>query len=543
MKKTKNQKILNFAFVFCILIFGFWISCFAQEGNKLASLTKQIIEAQNNSDLYAPFSELKDIYFKENKYSEFSEFLTSLLAKNKALEPFIDYYTALSRYQQLKYLEEKQNWDEYFSQGNNYRDQVAANLEKTISLTAKKDPLHIYGQLLLWQFHRDQQDAFEEEALLNLMNYVAEYAKDTSDIQPIKLTADQLASYGEKGKSKELYKIFVDKMLASNITEEELSKAALEFYKQANLDLSEVLYDAYIARITKPDNKEKVIPILIDIAKAFSYKDNGPSDMSYAEQIFQKIEELGSDGVFDEALMYLRAYNLEKAKEYRRARDTYLELVKIAPEGAHVDEAEYKVGIIYVYVLKDIKTGKDYFEKLAQKETLSPQGASALYQLGLLAQWENDFVKAKEYYNKLLERAKEGFPDTVALAKARLKEIDAASPIDYNLQAFLGASLKEDSINIDAAKSNLSASLYAPKKDQETKILSGSYELENGCMQVELQYLWSGELGKITVPSEQLSLSPALNTSYADAGTKVINVLIVSPTGAVDRGLVMVDVY
>jgi TolA-binding protein len=531
-----------------VLVFGSTLFIYplfyanAEDANRLVVLSKRIIETKSEGCLCDDFEELKDIYFKENKYSEFVVLLKSLSEKNKTIEQCVNYYIALTRYSQLKYLEEKQIWDEYFNQGNTYRDEISTRLESVVNTTSAKCALKPYARLILWQFHRDQQDVLHEQALLDLMNSTIEYAKDSQDTLPIRTVADKLSSYGEKGKAKELYKIYKEKILASDITEEELRKNALDFYKEGNLELSQSLYDAYIERISKSAAKEKVIPALIDIAKAFAYKDRGRYDMLYAEKIFQKIEELGGKEIFDEELLYLRAYNLEKAKEYARAKDIYLDLLKLSPQGAHADEAEYKIGIICVYILRDVKNGKGYFEKLAQKEITTPQAISSLYQLGLLHQWENEFAGAKEYYNKLLLDAKENFPETVALVKARIKEIDESKPLDYNLQAFLGSALKDENANIDMTKSNLGASLYGPKKDEETNITSGMLNLRNGCMQVELQYFWSGDLGNTKIPSEQLPSSPAFITTYGDPGTKVINLLIVSPTGIMERGLEMIDV-
>ena len=62
---------------------------------------------------------------------------------------------------------------------------------------------------------------------------------------------------------------------------------------------------------------------------------------------------------------------------------------------------------------------------------------------------------------------------------------------------------------------------------------------QSGCNQVELQYLWSGNLG---------GANPGVNESnfqgaYVDPGTKEINMVIISPAGTVDRSFAMVDVY
>jgi len=513
--------------------------CFAQDNSTLVNLTKQIMEAKNNKQLYASFEELRGLHFKENKYNEFVEFLKSLSQQKEALGPFVDYYTALARYYQIKHLEETQEWDEYFSQGNNYRDQVTAAAGKAIDSTNPKDALNIYSRLLLWQFHKDQQDAFVEPSLSDLTQAISEYAKDAKDLKPIREVADKLLAYGEKGKSKELYQTYVNKLTGSVKEDKELEDIALGFYKEGNLELSGRLYDVYIERIAKTYPKEKLIPILINIARNFSYQDEGKKDAYYAEKLFNKIEEIGTKNAFDEQLSYLRAFNVEKIKEYPRAKDFYLDLLQRYPQTKYADEAYFKAGIISTYVLRDIKTGRGYFEKLAQKEILSPQVISGLYQLGLLAQWENDLATAKDYYNSLLKKAGNDFTETVALAQERLKEITESKPIGYNLKTFLDVSLKEENPAFTAGLADLNSSRYRLKKDESTDFRCAPYTVESGCMQIEIQYLWSGDLGTAKPPLEKSEF----NTTYVQGGTKEINLVVVSPSGVLDRSIEIVDVY
>jgi len=549
--KNLKLKFLIFVIFYTLYAIRYTLFAFAQDANKLVALSKQIIEAKSNDEANPIFKELTELYIKENKYNDFVDFLGSLAKQKNTLEAAVNYYIAYSRYLQLKYLEEVQNWDEYFSQGNNYRDQITASLQKAIDSTTAKDALHINSRLLLWQFHKGQQDVFSEQALSDLLNSVLEYSKEAKEVKPIKEAADKLLVYGEKGKSKELYKIYVSKIVTSDIKDVELNTIALGSYNEGNLDLAEEIYDVYIERIQKSLAKEKLTPLLIDIAKLFYYNDERPSDALYAEKIFKKIEEVGTKEAFDEELIYLRAFNLEKAKEYPKAKDIYLDLVQRYPQTPHRGEADFKEGIIYTYILRDIKTGKSYFEKLAlsanlepveesaQKETPSPQVISSLYQLGLLSQWEGDLVKAKEYYDKLVEEAKDGFAETVTKALERLKEIQEAKPLEYNLKTFLDVSLKDEYTTLDTSKLDLRARPYKTKRDAEVSINSTPYIAQSGCLQVELQYLWSGHLGKVLPSSD----APSLNTTYMYPGTKEINLVVVSPTGVIDRNIDLVDVY
>jgi hypothetical protein len=532
-------KVLRFALWFCVFNFTFYAHLFAQDNAQVISLSKQIVEAKTNSSLYAPFEELSNIYYKDNKYSEFADFLKSLSNKNKISEPFINYYIALSRLNQLKYLEEKQLWDEYFAQGNNYREELAASSKSCLDKTTALEPLNIYARLLIWQFHKGQQDVFAEESLASLMDSVKEFAGSAKDLKPVKYAADTLLANEEKAKSKELYRIYAKDTVSLGMKDDELLNAAAGFFKEGNLELSQTLYDAYIARITKSWPKEKLLPALIDIAKKFAYKDEGASDALFAERLFKKTEELGGKEVFDQELMYLRAFNLEKAKEYSLAKEIYLELAKRFDKSSLYDEAIFKAGIINTYVEADAKAGKVNFETLAKKEgVLSSQIISSLYQLGLLSQWDNDFDKAKEYYNQLISKAADNFQDTVAQARERLKEIEENKALDYNLKTFLDLSLKENAV-YNMAKSDLKSSVYNLKPGQEGAISSAVSLPESGCMQVELQYLWSGNTGSTKPTSKQ----SAFSTSYVSPGTKEINLVIVSPSGIIDRNIDLVDVH
>jgi tetratricopeptide (TPR) repeat protein len=561
--KITKHKVLSFGIV-CVLSL-FWILCFgichlyAQDNNKLVTLTKQIIEAKTNEDLYPAIKELSDLYLKKNKYNEFIDFLNSLANKKKTLEPAVNYYIALTRYSQLKHLEETQNWDEYFSKGNTYREQISQSLQKSVDELAPTDIFYTYARLILWKFHRDQQDTLNESALSDLMNATLEYAKNAKDPAPLKDVGDEFLHYGEKAKANQAYRLYIEKIVSSNIKDEQLNSIALGFLKEGNSDLAEGVYDVYIERIQKSYAKEKLTPILIDIAKLFSYsvageKDTGLKDPSFVEKVFKKIEEIGGTDALSEELLYLRAFNLEKAKDFLLSKDLYVDLLKRYPQDAHADEVNFKVGIIYTYVARDVKSGRAYFERLAlqsrsglnpepveglaQKETPSPAVISSFYQLGLLSQWEQDYVKAKEYYNKLLEKAEDGFLETVTLTKERLKEIEQAKPIEYNLKSFLDVSLKEENAIFDMTKVDLKSSYYRTKKDQDLEINATPYTAQSGCMQQELQYLWSGELGKNSPKDNQ----PSFVTQYPTAGTKQINLVVISPAGVIDRNIVLVDI-
>ena len=464
-------------------------------------------------------------------------FLSSVYAKDaKELEE--SYRVALGRYQQLKNLEEAKNWDEYFAKGNDYRNEIVSEAGKVSSAAPKDDPLRVYSRLLLYSFHKDQQDNFTEEALSNLMEAAADYAKLNHDMVPIKESADKLLFYEEKIKAKELYRIYAKELVSSDIKDEGLREVAEGFYKSGNLELAENIYDTYIERISKKLPKDKYISELKNLASAFVYKDSGSKDMAYVENIFRRIEDAGGIEAFNEDLIYLRGFNLEKNKEYRRAKDVYLLLLQKNPDSKYADELNYKVGIIFTYVLKDLKVGREYFDKLADKKSTIPYSLSSLYQLGLLKQWEGDLAPAKGYYNKLIEKSEGQVTDTLEMAQSRLKEVEANATMEHNLKIFMDISLKADSTGFDMSKIDLRSDLYQPKMDEEISIKSSVYLASSGCFNVELQYLWSGNLGDPKPNTNQSEFK----AFYKNQGAKMIGLVLVSPTGITDYSFDLIDV-
>ncbi|MFA5118598.1 MAG: hypothetical protein WC695_07065 [Candidatus Omnitrophota bacterium] len=511
----------------------------AQQNDTTVALTKEIMDAQTQESLTLSFEALTGQYAQSRKYSDCVELLRSLAQKKQSLDVFINYYIAFIRYQQLKYLEETLSWDEYFSQGNTYREDIMAGAQKAIEASSPNDPLRVYSRLVLWQFHYDQQDAFHEQALVELMNDAVAYAQGAQDMLSIRKTADTLLSYGQKGKSRELYKVYVEKTIRTVTKTDELLAAAQDFYKQSNIELSELMFDAYFTRIANVMPKEEAVPLLRKIASLFAYTtQEGIQDLLYAESVFEKIAVIGGKDIFDAESLYARALNVEKVKEYALARAYYEELVRRYPDSPHVDEACFKLGAIYLYASRDLKSGREYLQKAAQKEGGNPYCLASLYQLGLLSQWEEANDAAKKYYADFLEKAKGDFPQTQALIHERMKEMEGLAPLEYNLKTFLDTSLKQGYENFEMNKLELKALPQTAGKDHLVAVSAMPFLSESGCMQVSVEYLWSGDLGKELPASDQASFQ----TSYNELGPKLINAVAVTASGIIDRNFAIVDI-
>ncbi|MDD5130125.1 MAG: hypothetical protein PHS66_03615 [Candidatus Omnitrophica bacterium] len=497
--------------------------------------------------------EAKIKYLADNQYNEFIDFLNNFKDKDKAAQLCLDYYKADTRYAQLKYLEDKQSWDDYFANGNTYRDQLLENAQKVISQADSANCLKVKSRLLVWQFHHGQQDAFTQQALDDLVADVQVYAKGAAQLDLIKEVADNLLAYEEKSKAREVYKLYVNGLVTKNMAPEQLKNAAAGFYKQGNVELAQSVYDIYIEEISKVFAADKLTGELFEIASLFVYKPQGDGlasdsqshkpvglyDMAYAEKIYARIESLGQQDAFNQDTIYLRALNLEKNKDYKDAQKFYIQLTQAYPDTKYFDEATYKIAMINAYALADITEARKYFELLSAKTVLSPQVISSFYQLGLLAQWQGDLVKASGYYDLLLKNAQDKYVLTVAAARERMKEIQENKPLSYNLKTFLDLSLNKDSALAEMNKAELRASSYILAKNQSNTVSSVVNMPQSGCNQVELQYLWSGDLGGVIPGVTEGSFQGA----YSDSGTKEINIVIISPAGTVDRSFAMVDVY
>ncbi|MDD5108549.1 MAG: hypothetical protein PHC29_03455 [Candidatus Omnitrophica bacterium] len=487
--------------------------------------------------------ESKIKYLAVNQYNEFIDFLSNFKEKDLVNQLCLNYYKAQARYLQLKYLEEKQSWDDYFTNGNSYRQQLEQSAQKVISQAQTDNPLRLKARLLLWQYHHGQQDVLAQAALDDLLTDVGAYAKDERNPGLIKNIADTLLAGEEKSKARQIYKLYVDQLIAGEITDAQLKSIAGASYKEGNVELAEVLYNIYIniciEKISKTLEPEKFIQELFEVASLFVYKPQGLYDMAYAEEIYSKIEGLGKADVFNQTTIYLRAFNLEKLRDYKGAIKLYLQLIQLYPDSKIFDEANYKIAMINAYVFSNIKEAKKYFNILAAKQEFSPHVISSLYQLGLLAQWEGDLVKAKEYYELLLKNAVDQYPSVVDRAKERLKEIQENKQLDYNLKTFLDLCFKNENSLSEMGKAELKSSSYVLKKGEPVTVFSSVNMPQSGCNQVQLQYLWSGDIGDVISPVN----NDSLQCNYSDPGTKAINMVTISPSGTIDRSFTMVDVY
>ena len=150
--------------------------------------------------------------------------------------------------------------------------------------------------------------------------------------------------------------------------------------------------------------------------------------------------------------------------------------------------------------------------------------------------------KAREYYNMLLEKSKgiSYCTDLISKVTLRLKEIEEGKPLEFNLLTFMDASWKgQESIAYSPnANVDIKVEYFNLIPNQDVRVSSFALPLESGCLPVSVEYLWSGDLGKAQPKNDQDSF----NLRYTDPGTKLIQLVVVTPSGVLGHNLLFLEV-
>ena len=518
--------------------------CLAQQDAKRIDLLKQEIrntKASEGSELL--LTELLDVYAQGNDFDEFYNFLETVEKKKIFRKtPIVYYYKALTRFRQMQFLEENKMWQELFDNKDSYIADLDKSLAKARKLNTCVNPLSLRIKFLEAQIKEDNEASLIE-TLEDLFNLAREYIETENDVEVIKDIADKLSEEKQDTYAKKLYSVYVTKISRADIGQEELKKIAEDFLKKDKVNLAVSLYNAYLDRLTgTQEDKDIIIKEMFDIAEEFEHPGwREGIDPFFAEKLYEKIESLYNVESFDEFSQLQRAYNLERIKEYEFCFEEYLRLIDIFPNYQDKDRIYFRLGILSAYEFNKIDEAKGYFLKVTNNFSQSPDYFNSLYHLGLLNHWQGNLEKADEFYKKILEKTKDikDRLEIALLAESRIKEIDDDRDIEYNLRMFLGAVLVE----IEEEKPYLYLELFARAGkdylDETIKFQTNSYFTDTGCLQEDFTYLWSGQLGSNQNPFNEYQFE----TSYQDLGTKVVNVVLVGPSGVVDGTIEMADVY
>jgi tol-pal system protein YbgF len=120
-----------------------------------------------------------------------------------------------------------------------------------------------------------------------------------------------------------------------------------------------------------------------------------------------------ADQMYEASLAQLRRGSLSTARLGLR------EMIRLHPTSARIPDALYFIGQSFASENPD--SAAAYYGEVVEKHTASPRAASALYNLGLLAERRKDNAAARTSYQRVAEQYPQS--DEAALARDRLKAL------------------------------------------------------------------------------------------------------------------------
>jgi tol-pal system protein YbgF len=120
-----------------------------------------------------------------------------------------------------------------------------------------------------------------------------------------------------------------------------------------------------------------------------------------------------ADQMYEASLAQLRRGSLSTARLGLR------EMIRLHPTSQRVPDALYFIG--QSFATENPDSAAAYYAQVVERHASSPRAASALYNLGLLAERRKDTARAREAYQRVAEKYPQS--DEAALARDRLKAL------------------------------------------------------------------------------------------------------------------------
>ncbi len=542
------KKRITFALVLLFMFLaGF---CFAQgsddPGDKPADLKSvNTVDAQKGASIKKIGPVLDDTfeaYVQKHDYDGLYAHYEKLLLEPQGDKAKIYYFMALARQREIAYWKEIKNWEGIYDKASLYKKDILNSLNQAQGLTGDDVGLLLSIKYLKWQVVSEDDSDAAGGLLNDLINTAKEKASSLGDIEMVKSIGDELSFSEDKNPARRLYDVFLEKISQLHLGAQELKSMADGFSSADKAYLAKALLSLYF-------NELKEDPLvsaeIVATADKFAVQDSGEAmDPLYAENLYAKAFVLAGVSAFSSASQYRRAFNLERIKEYHQAFEAYQNLLDNYPDYGNKQEIYYRLGVLAAYAKKDIALACGYFLKLTQEYPQDAQSLSALYQLGLLNQWQGEKEKAKVFYDKLIAAApvvvsSSEENELVCLAEGRLKEILENKDIKYSLKVFLSGIFVIGQIESSGFLS-VDVTAQPPNEDANVpvRIVVTTSKPETGCMVPAYSYEWSGEMGRLAnVPN-----TFDLKTEYDTPAIKLVQVAVVGPQGVEGVGFEMIKI-
>lgn len=168
------------------------------------------------------------------------------------------------------------------------------------------------------------------------------------------------------------------------------------------------------------DYKERIDALLLKINFIENFLEIGKKDAVGDVAMDNSLAGKDASGKPDKAARYAAAYQLFKAGNYTKARESFQAFLATYPTGEYSDNAQFWIGECYFFEKKYEKAILEY-EKVAKKFPSSSKAPYALLKQGISFQNLGDKTSAR----LLLQQVIKDYPNTsqARIARSKLQEI------------------------------------------------------------------------------------------------------------------------
>ncbi len=490
-KNKSLKKILIFVGLFCL-----FINCF-------------VLFAPQNAFSFELKSQAED-FLRQERFADLLDFLDILKMENRQdiADVQIEYYSVLAKSKYLDYLEQKEDWENYY----NHVDLFNAEIIKSAEDFVGKHPASLETidmQYLAWRAYiRDEETASAEEAFNKLIEVVITYTEENADTAVFQEIAKRLSNEGKVRQLNKLFKSYKE-FLAENAGSdsiERLGVIAEGYLKKDKIETAIVIYEHYIDLVLRQYSKAKVQLVLNELGNKFRHHGFVPAkDADFAEKIYKLFtQKFGRDSLSEEAL-FARGYNLESLNIYDRALEEYKYFVKKFPKSVFLPEVYTRIAVINLYSFGQIGLSLRFFQKVADEFSDSFYAPFCAYNAAMLLQWQSEDEPASRFYSVL-------FPSGGLFseaAKDRLNEIKNKEKMGEDLRYVLEylAGTEESSTIMMTLESRPQRAFAG-----EQVIWSATaQDFSSGTVQPSFTYEWTGDTGSNDDPGNTAGFSTTYN--------------------------------
>ncbi|MCM8812826.1 MAG: hypothetical protein NC924_02675 [Candidatus Omnitrophica bacterium] len=454
---------------------------------------------------------------------QYTELLAYLAEQKKTQEPqyqsLIAYYEVMATSLYLDYLEQQEDWKNYYEQINTLNPHII-RAARDFAAAAPDSELTVYVQYFAWKALLREEDEAEAGAFEKLVELLVRQVERSADVGLLKTIADTVnrdAGMERFNRIYDEYARFLQAKKATAQSVEYLAAIAAEYYRENFDETALAIYRHYVSLVYAAYPRQEAVKKILAIADLFRHtgfvRGRAPE---FAEELYAGLHKAVGTAAFDAAAVVKRAFNVEMIGDYAQAVGLYEHFLQAFPADAAAAEVVSRLGVIAVYQTRQPDIGAGYFDRVIQQHAASGYVAFALYQRGLLAQWQDDAATARQCYAKLAE-AKTVY---AAEAQKRLEELNTGAPLAAAVKDFFEHLFKpqrednplELTLRVDPMKG---------MTGQAVDISATAQDFSAGTVQPSFQFDWYGDAGEKSPDG-----GASWQTQYAAPGIKIIGVCV-----------------